>query len=62
MFIHLFLVLPSFYLKKIALLLSIGLMAGQGADVGDPEKNLMRRIKWRSSNEAFVVIWRFAVS
>jgi hypothetical protein len=57
MVIHLFLVPPFFHLKKIALLLSIGLKAGQGADAGASEKNSMRRIKRRSSNEAFVVSW-----
>jgi hypothetical protein len=51
----LFLVPPFFHLKKIALLLSIVLKAGQGADADASEKNSMRRIKWRSSNEAFVV-------
>jgi hypothetical protein len=46
-----------FHLKKRAPLLSIRLQADCGAEYDDPEKSPIRRIKWRSSNEAFVIGW-----
>jgi len=57
MFIHLFLVPPSFQLKKSHFFPRSDYGPANALTLAIPKKNLMRRIKRRLSNEAFVVNW-----